>query len=93
MVWTDAVQGAARRKGWFPLLAAQRSNAPSRPSSRRVRTRIDAGQRCAPCKYVPLFDVSHLCKARTVLQDCTAAQADGMPSETPASPLPAPILV
>jgi hypothetical protein len=58
MVWTDAVQGAARSSGWSPVQALQRSNAPSRPSSRRVRTRIDAGQRCAPCEYAVLFDAS-----------------------------------
>jgi hypothetical protein len=58
MVWTDAVQGAARSSGWLPAQALQHRNAPSRPPSRRVRTRIDAGQRCAPCEYEPLFDAS-----------------------------------
>jgi hypothetical protein len=51
MVWTDAVQGATHSAGWSPAQALQRGNAPSRPTSRMVRTRIDAGQRCTPCEY------------------------------------------
>lgn len=42
MVWTDTVQGAARCSGWLPEQAPQRGNVPSRPSSLRVRARIDA---------------------------------------------------
>jgi hypothetical protein len=47
----------------------------------------------APLLVAPLRDASHLCKARTGFQACAVTQADGMPSEFPASPLPARILV
>jgi hypothetical protein len=71
MVWTDAVQGAARSSGWAPVQALQRRNAPSRPSSRRVRTRIDAGQRYAPCEYVRLFDASRALPASILVRTRT----------------------